>query len=147
MSRDKILGLAICAISLLAALAAGTFFVLSGESFSLAVFVAPSLGFLVGLAIFFFSFVQENLQITDEIMEFPKLVEDDIQKIRGGFAAPAFFLYGFRPRRAVLFYRQSDRKRRTGPDRAVDLDIAAHQMAKTLADNQTEAGAAVTVRG
>jgi hypothetical protein len=84
MSRDKILGAAICAISLLAALAAGIFFVLSGESFSLAVFVAPALGFLVGLSIFFFSFVQENLQVTDEIKEFPKLVEDDLQKIRSG---------------------------------------------------------------
>lgn len=84
MSRDKILGLGLAGISLFAAIVAGIFFIAAGERLPLAVFVAPALGILVGMAIFFFSFVEEGLEIKDEIREFPKLVEDDIQKLWGG---------------------------------------------------------------
>ena len=82
MNRDKILGLGLSGISLLAAILAGTYFIMNGESLPLAVFAAPALGFIVGAAIFFFSFVETSLGIDDEIEQFPKLVEDDLQKMK-----------------------------------------------------------------
>ena len=88
MSKDKVLGLGLAGISLLLALATGIFFLLSGGYVSVAQFTWPALGLLVGAAIFFFGFLEGGLQIDDEIEEFPHLIEDDSEDLRGGMITP-----------------------------------------------------------
>ncbi len=84
MSRDKLLGLGLVGISLLLALGTGIYFTVTGRSVPLAIFAWPALGFLSGIAIFFFSFIEVGLNIDDEIEQFPQLVQDDIENLRSG---------------------------------------------------------------
>lgn len=91
MSRDRAFGLGLCAVSLLAALAAAAYFAFSDGHLPLAVFVWPALGFIVGIAIAYFSFVETGLGIDDEIEQFPHLVEDDIRDLRQGRISTTHF--------------------------------------------------------
>ncbi len=84
MSRDKKLGIGLAGISLSAAVLAGIYLVFTGASVPLAVFAWPALGFLLGIAIVFFGFVESGLQIEDELEQFPELIEDDISDLRSG---------------------------------------------------------------
>lgn len=90
LSRDKVVGLGLAAVSLLLAMGTGLYYVAAGGSIPLAIFAWPALGFLSGLAITFFSFIEVGLDIDDEIEQFPQLVQDDIQKLRSGVFTPTF---------------------------------------------------------
>lgn len=84
MKRDRILGLGLSGLSLVMAAGTGIYLLAVGESLPLSIFAWPALGFIAGIAIAFFSFVEVGLQIDDEIEEFPQLVEDDIHSLRSG---------------------------------------------------------------
>ncbi len=84
MSRDKILGIVLSTISLAIAVLASIYFVFVGGSVPLTAFAWPALGFILGMAIVFFSFVQAGMRLDDEIEQFPQLIEDDIGHLRSG---------------------------------------------------------------
>lgn len=88
MSKDKIFGLGLAGVSLLLAMGTGLFFLVTGGFVSVAQFSWPALGFLVGTAIIFFSFVEGGLNIDDEIENFPLLVHDDVEDLRRGIITP-----------------------------------------------------------
>lgn len=93
MKRDKILGLGLSGLSVVVAAGTGTTLLATGEGLPLAIFAWPALGFIAGMAIAFFSFVEVGLQIDDEIEQFPELVQDDMHSLRTGkITAPHLFI-------------------------------------------------------
>ena len=89
MSRNQYLGLGLLGLSLLLALGTAAFMILFGARVPPAIFAWPGLGFILGLALFLFSFIETGLAIDDEIEDFPHLVEDDLQHMRSGTLTPA----------------------------------------------------------
>ena len=88
MTRDKKLGITLAAISLLAAIGAVFFYWMSGGRVPIIAFVWPALGFLTGVILFTTGFIEKELYLEDEIQQFPKLVEDDIEELRKGVFTP-----------------------------------------------------------
>lgn len=71
-------------MSLAAAIMTGIYAIFTGGNLPLIAFAWPALGFIVGVTIIFFSFIQVGLKLEDEIEEFPDLVEDDVNDLRSG---------------------------------------------------------------
>ena len=92
MSKDKKLGIGLSGISLATAILAGIYLAFTGGSISIAAFAWPALGFILGIGIVFFNFVEVGLQIEDEIEQFPQLVEDDLHQLRSGTITPTHFM-------------------------------------------------------
>ena len=94
ISRDKLLGLGLAGLSLLMALGTASYFGVAGGDFPIAIFAWPALGFLLGLAIFLFGFVEAGLNVDDEIEQFPELIQDDLHNLRSGNFTPTHFFFG-----------------------------------------------------
>jgi hypothetical protein len=82
--NDLILGRLLILIGAISALAIAAFFVLSHESIPISMLIIPELSVMIGLAILFFDFVDEELNLKDEIENFPQLIEDDIEDLKKG---------------------------------------------------------------
>lgn len=92
MSKDKQFGSLLLLAGIASGFLIGMFFILGNEGIPSVMLVIPGILVLLGLAVIFFDFVEEHLEIDDEITQFSELIADDLEELKSGHITYAHVL-------------------------------------------------------